>query len=234
MHQGSEKIFSVVSGILFSTLLLNAQYFGKNKPSYKSFEYKVFETPHFDIYYYLKNDTLLYKLGRLSEKWYSIQQALFNDTFKIRNPVIIYNNHDDFQQTNAINGLIDISTGGVTEALKNRVVFPLMPTFGETEHILGHELVHAFQYHILIHKDTGSLNRLRLLPLWMIEGMAEYISIGNIDSHTAMWMRDAIRNDKFPSIADMSNTNKYFPYRYGQCFWAMVGKTWGTQVLCQF
>ena len=29
------------------------------------------------------------------------------------------------------------------------------------------------------------------LPLWFIEGMAEYLSIGPSDPHTAMWLRDA-------------------------------------------
>ncbi len=231
--RGCRKILCLIIflGILISTPELNAQYFGKNKPSYMSFKYNVFETPHFEIYNYLKNDSFLIRLGQLSEQWYTLHKELFKDTFRNRNPIIIYNNHADFQQTNAISGLIDEGTGGVTEALKNRVVFPLAPTYAQTVHVLGHELAHAFQYHILVHGDSGNLNRLKLLPLWMMEGMAEYFSAGSLDAHTSMWMRDAIVNDEFPSIEEISRSSKYFPYRYGQCLLAMIGKTWGDSVI---
>jgi len=50
----------------------------------------------------------------------------------------------------------------------------------------------------------------------MVEGMAEYFSLGSIDANTSMWMRDAIVNNNFPTIEQMSNGYKYFPYRYGQ------------------
>ena len=61
-----------------------------------------------------------------------------------------------------------MGTGGVTEALKNRVIFPLTETWQQTDHVLGHELVHAFQYNSLINGDSTSLNSVRNLPLWMV------------------------------------------------------------------
>ena len=62
------------------------------------------------------------------------------------------------------------------------------------------------------------------LPLWFIEGMAEYLSIGPVDPHTAMWMRDAARREKLPTIDELDNP-KYFPYRYGQALWAYIAGT---------
>ena len=209
----------------------NAQYFGRNKPAYKVFDFKVYRTPHFDIYYYLKNDSALNKLAQLSEQWYTIHQQSFRDTFKTRNPIIFYNNFSDFQQTTAISDDISVGTGGVTEPLKDRVVLPIAASFAQTDHVLGHELVHAFQFHSLIQTDSGSLNSLRNLPIWMVEGMAEYFSLGSIDANTSMWMRDAIVNNDFPTIEAMTNSYKYFPYRYGQCLLAMIGKTWGDSIL---
>src|SRR5208283_5062353 len=78
--------------ILLLPVTLHAQYFGRNKPSYKVFDYKLYTTPHFEIYHYLQNDSVLKSLGQMSEQWYMFHQFLFNDTFKIRNPIIIYNN----------------------------------------------------------------------------------------------------------------------------------------------
>ena len=48
------------------------------------------------------------------------------------------------------------------------------------------------------------------LPLWFIEGLAEYLSIGPVDPHTAMWMREAARREKLPKIKDLDNP-RYFP-----------------------
>ncbi len=221
-------VFGIAMFVLFSyTQSAYCQYFGRNKPSYKTFKYKVYKTPHFEIYHYLNNDSVLNRLAQLSEQWYNHHQSVLKDTFKTTNPIIFYANHADFQQSTAISGLIDVGTGGATESLKSRVVLPIAPSYAQTSHVLGHELVHAFQYHILLRGDSGSYNNLRNIPLWMIEGMAEYFSVGCIDSHTAMWMRDAIVNDDFPTLAEMTQSYKYFPYRFGQCFWAMVGNTWG-------
>ncbi len=69
----------------------------------------------------------------------------------------------------------------------------------------------------------------------MIEGMAEYLSIGVRDNQTAMWMRDAVMQDDVPSIKDMTRKQyEYFPYRYGHAFWAFFTGTWGDVALKPF
>lgn len=209
----------------------NAQYFGRNKPGYRSFNHKVLQTPSFEIYHYLDNDSLLNYLSVWSENWYGIHQKTFSDTIKEKNPLIFYNNHADFQQTNTISGLISTGTGGVTEGLKNRVIMPIAPTLAQTNHTLGHELVHAFQFNMILNADTMKGYSLNNVPLWMIEGMAEYLSLGSVDPNTAMWLRDAIVNNDFPTITQLSDQSRYFPYRYGHAFWAMAGKTWGDTVI---
>ena len=122
-----------------------------------------------------------------------------------------------FSKTNAISGSVGVGTGGVTEAFKNRVILPIAMTNQQTHHVVGHELVHAFQYNMILNGDSTNLRNLGNLPLWMVEGLAEYLSIGSVDAHTAMWMRDAVLHDDFPTFKQLNNP-KYFPYRYGQMF----------------
>ncbi len=210
-----------------SVVSVQAQYFGQNKVRYKNEKFKVLQTPHFEIYYYLKNEKLVRKLAEDAETWYKMHQEVFRDTFLRKNPIILYSNHPDFQQTTALQGEIGIGTGGVTEALKNRIIMPVMELNNQTRHVLGHELVHAFQYHILLEKDSIRMENIGQIPLWMIEGMAEYLSVGKTDAFTSMWMRDAMLNRDIPSLKDLTNSNKYFPYRYGQAFWTFVGSVYG-------
>ncbi|WP_316839655.1 basic secretory protein-like protein [Pedobacter gandavensis] len=212
---------------MISATTVQAQVFGQNIVRYKNEKFKVLQTPHFEIYYYLKNEKMVKKFAEDAETWYKMHQEIFKDTFIKRNPIILYNNHPDFQTTTALSGGIGIGTGGVTEAFKNRVIMPVMELNNQTRHVLGHELVHAFQYRLLLEKDSIGLENISNTPLWMVEGMAEYLSIGKTDAFTSMWMRDAMLNRDIPSLKDLTNSNKYFPYRYGQAFWTFVGSVYG-------
>ncbi len=228
-----QKSLFLIACVLLAAPTIDAQYFGKNKPRYENFDFEVFHSPNFEVYHYLDDDEKVHHLAQDCEHWYHLHQRVLQDTFTSRNPVLFYNDHADFQQTNTISGSIGTGTGGVTEALKNRVIMPLGMSAGQTHHVLGHELVHAFQYHMILDGDSTSLRSLQNLPLWMVEGLAEYLSIGRLDPHTAMWMRDAVLNDDIPSIKNLQNP-KYFPYRWGQAFWAFLTGTYGDEIIKPF
>ncbi|SJN15653.1 tolB protein precursor, periplasmic protein involved in the tonb-independent uptake of group A colicins [Sphingobacterium sp. JB170] len=223
----------MLSLILLLPNLAWAQYFGQNKMRYKKLDFTVKQTPHFDMYSYLKNDSMVTWLAKEAEVWYGLHQQVFQDTFLRKNPLIIYNNHPEFQQTTAIQGEISVGTGGVTEAFKQRVVMPVMQINQQTRHVLGHEMVHAFQYRLLMEgNDTTRLESVRNIPLWMVEGMAEYLSVGKKDAFTAMWMRDAYSRRDIPSLKQLTEqSHNYFPYRYGQAFFAYVGATYGDTII---
>ncbi|HUK35173.1 MAG TPA: BamA/TamA family outer membrane protein, partial [Vicinamibacterales bacterium] len=127
---------------------------------------------------------------------------------------------------NVIPGFLGDGVGGVTDQERGRVVLPFAAGLGETDHVLGHEIVHAFQRDVL-KKNNRAMNA---LPLWFIEGMAEYLSIGGIDTNTSMWLRDAVAEGNLPRIADLDNPN-FFPYRYGQALWAYLAQTFGDDVV---
>ncbi|MEM7104503.1 MAG: basic secretory protein-like protein [Bacteroidota bacterium] len=231
-----DAIKAVLAFLFVSSLLLpvsEAQYFGRNKARYEHFDFEVYKTPHFELYHYVDNAEFLEFQAQQCENWYTIHQQVLKDTFDHQNPIIFYNNHADFQQTTAISGDVSVGTGGVTESLKNRVIMPFTESNEQTDHVLGHELVHAFQFNMLINGDSTSLNSMQYLPLWLIEGMAEYLSLGRVDAHTAMWMRDAVANNNVPTIKEMNNP-KYFPYRYGQAFWAFLTGMFGDEIIEPF
>lgn len=227
----SIRIALLAIGLAWATPMWG-QYFGRNKPIYNDIRFKVYATPHLDIYHYLGSDSLLNRLAHTSEQWYDRHSRVFGDTLSKQNPIMVYSNHADFQQTSTISSTVGVGTGGVTESLKNRVIFPLTETWAQTSHVLGHEMVHAFQYDMLLRHDSLSMNNIQQVPLWMVEGMAEYLSIGSTDNQTCMWMRDALLNDNFPTLRQLTTQMyTYFPYRWGHAFWAFVGKTFGDSLI---
>ncbi|AWV96908.1 DPP IV N-terminal domain-containing protein [Arcticibacterium luteifluviistationis] len=214
-------------------VMAQSQYFGQNKPRYKKIDFRVLQSPHYELYHYFDDKDQANKLMIDSEHWYKLHQEVFKLAFITPNPLIIYKNHPDFQETTAIGGQIGEGTGGVTEGLRNRVIMPMMYTHRQTDHVLGHELVHAFQYKTMAYgSDSTTMASIGNLPLFMVEGLAEYMSIGREDSHTAMWMRDAVESGDIPTIEDLvTKQYKYFPYRWGQAFWAYVTATYGDDII---
>ena len=203
------------------------QGFGRNKVQYDSFQFRSFKTQHFEFYYYPEEKEAVTDAARMGERWYRRHARTFLREFYDRKPIIFYANDADFQQTNVIGGFIGQGIGGVTESRKERVVMPLTGIYSETDHVLGHELVHSFQYDIGLMRDDSSRFSMQQLPLWLMEGMAEYLSVGREDANTAMWMRDAALRDDLPTIEDLSKSNKYSPYRYGQAYLAYIGGKYG-------
>ena len=124
-------------------------YFGQNKVRYRSFDFQVLKTEHFDIYYDQETAAIVPEAARMAERWYArFSKALRHDLSR-RQPLILYASHPAFEQTNAIYGDLSEGTGGVTEALKRRIVVPFAGPLAETDHVIGHELVHAFQYDVV-------------------------------------------------------------------------------------
>lgn len=206
-----------------------AQYFGRNKVQYDQFHFKVLKSEHFDIYYYSEEAGAAAEAGRMAERWYRRHSILLSDTLNRRQPLILYASHPQFEQTNAIQGQLGEGTGGVTEALKRRIILPFGGPLADTDHVIGHELVHAFQYDITSKGANGIQGPAALqMPLWFIEGMAEYLSIGPYDPHTAMWIRDALQSKRLPKVAQLEDP-RYFPYRFGEALLAYIGGRWGDQ-----
>jgi len=205
-------------------------YFGRNKVQYQDFDFKLLKTEHFDIYYYPEEEDAARMASRLAERWYTRLSTMLNHELRGRQPLILYASGPHFRQTNAIEGELGEGTGGVTEAAKRRIVLPFAGPIESTDHVLGHELVHAFQYDITNTNANSGANSALGLPLWFIEGMAEYLSIGPVDPHTAMWMREAARREKLPDIRKLDDP-RYFPYRYGQALWAFIGGKYGDRAV---
>lgn len=211
----------------------HAQYFGRNKVVYEKFDFKVLKTEHFDIYYYPEEEAAVRLAARMAERWYTRLQRLLRHDLSSRQPVILYAAHPHFEQTNVLPGELGEGTGGVTESIKRRIIMPFAGPLAETDHVLGHELVHAFQYDMAARDDVQGHSAgpgIMALPLWFIEGMAEYYSLGAIDANTAMWIRDATSRDKMPTVATLDDPD-FFPYRYGHAFWAYVAGRWGDEAI---
>ena len=212
---------------------LAAQYFGQNKVQYRMFDFKVIETEHFDVYYYDRERPAALDAARMAERAYGRLSRVMHHKFRSRKPIILYASQSDFAQTNVTDASAE-GLGGVTEFFKHRMVLPFTGSYADFEHVLQHEMVHQFQYDVYSRGRPGAGIQTLINvnpPGWFIEGMAEYLSIGPVDPHTTMWLRDAALEGRLPTIEQLSTNPNIFPYRFGHAIWAYIGERWGDEVV---
>ena len=222
------KIQYIIS--FFIILSFSFGKFGKNIVQYDQFDWEFIQTEHFDIYYYNNNKEQAEIAAYHCERAYLHIENLIGWGLSKRSDIIVYNSHNDFQQTNVINMYMEEGIGGVTELMKNRMVVPFDGSLEEFKHVLYHELVHVF---INDGVYGGSLmNMIKTsnirIPLWMNEGLAEYLA-ERWGVNSDMWMRDlAINSTQLPMISQL---NGYFAYRGGQSVWRYITSKWGDEVI---
>src|SRR3954463_4785427 len=168
-------------------------YFGQNQVQYDRFHWQVKETEHFIIYYYPEEAAATMDAARMAERAYARLSRMLDHQFREKKPIVLFSSRTDFGQNN-VTGDLGEGTGGVTEAMRHRMLLNFTGDYKSFEHVLMHEMVHAFQYDIFARGKAG--NGLQALaqylpPLWFAEGMAEYLSIGPSWPSTTTWMRDA-------------------------------------------
>lgn len=200
--------------------------FGKNKVQYKKFNYYYIQSKHFDVYFTDGGERLAtFAIVAAESALVSIQKT-FKYKINSRIPIIVYNSHNDFQQTNVIQEYLEEGIGGVTELFKNRVVVPFEGSYDQFRHVIHHELVHAVMNDMFYGGSIQSIisNNITLaLPLWFSEGLAEYEALV-WDTNSDMFMRDATINQYIPPIQAL---NGYFAYRGGQSVFWFIAKKYG-------
>ena len=224
------RILTVLVALLLGARLDAQQYFGMNQVQYKHFDWQVIETEHWQVHYYPEERTGAMAAARMAERSYARLSKVLDHQFREKKPIVIFASRSEFGQNN-ITGDLGEGTGGVTDFLRHRMIFPMTGDLESFEHVLTHEMVHEFQYDVIARGKAGAnvqtLNQLDP-PLWFMEGMAEYLSSGPNHILTEQWVRDAVVNGTLPSIEQMTERpDKYFPYRYGESLWQYVGARWG-------
>ena len=204
----------------------HAQVFGKNKVQYRTFDWKMISSPHFDVYFYSGGDSLARRVLDLAEKANIKLTRDMGHILSNKVPIILYLSHNDFEQTNVTTEMLDGSTGGFTELLKNRVVLPFAGSYEELRHVVVHELTHAFMFDMLYSGGLPSFitrQNMVYVPLWFAEGLAEWNSLG-WDPNADMFMREGTISGYLPPLMYGGN---YLIYKEGQAALRFMTERYG-------
>jgi hypothetical protein len=173
------------------------------------------ETGHFKIYYYPQCKELLPVLSDILEDAFNSTTRFYEYRPAKKIPFFIYGNHNEFEQTNITD--VGEGTGGVTEALKNRFLVFNDGSVRWLKTVIPHEFTHEIQFTVL-YEESPLVKALRLargifIPLWMMEGMAEY-NTGNTDATTReMMIRDMVASKSVIELENLNSFNHLKPHQ---------------------
>jgi len=218
----------ILTFVICLSTIIQAQSFGQNKVQYRNFDWSFIQTPHFDIYYYGEKQGLAEFTAEVAEEAYEQISLHLRWDLKRRVSIMVYNSHNEFQQTNVVGPYMREGVGGVTELFKNRVVFPFEGNYEQFRHVIHHELVHAvindMVYGGSMQNVISSRTKIRV-PLWSNEGLAEYLSL-NWDTKADMVLRDIAMNERMPSVKEL---NYFMAYKGGQSLWRFIAGKYGRE-----
>jgi Tol biopolymer transport system component len=218
------KTLLTIATLFVGLAFVNAQGFGQNKVQYREFDWRFIQSTHFDIYFYSGGEELAEFAAEVIEEGYARMRSDFKWHIRKRGIIILYNSHNDFQQTNVVSSYLPEGVGGVTELFKNRVVVPFEGDYRQFKHVLVHELVHAVMNDMLYGGSVQSLisSGVRQVPIWFSEGLAEFESVG-WDTRIDMLVRDVLVNASLEPIQVLNG----LPYHFGTSFFKFIAQKYG-------
>jgi Tol biopolymer transport system component len=223
----------VVSTVVLTLLALGlfvqsapAQRFGKNKIQYHDYKWSVLSTPHFDIHYYQGAEAFAARAALVLEDGYGLYSYKLKEVLPWKVPVILYSSHADFLETNVSSEQLSEGVQAFAEPSRRRIVLPFTSSFKEFEHTAIHELAHVFTFHIVYNRMLDNVftrNYLFPMPLWVAEGLAEYLAEG-WDADADMFIRDAVIHDYLYPFYMLSG---FYVYKEGQSVFNYIAETYG-------
>jgi WD40-like Beta Propeller Repeat len=167
-----------------------------------------------------------------------VDQFHYNPSKRI--PYILYATQREFQTQNVFQ--VSESVLGVTSPEDLKMAVPYFGDHSKFVEVSTHEMVHQFHIQKMLEQAGAEdmPSAIQFLPLWFIEGIAEYYSKGGIDSETDLYLRDLVWNpdpskgyEVLPFGED--RLRGYIPtYKLGQARIAFIAETYGKEKIQGF
>ncbi len=174
-------------------------YYGKNSIRYNNFDWHIYKTDHFEIWYYPEIEKHLEKVASYAESAYQHVSSELKHDLASKVPLIIFKTESEFQQQHISGEELPEGVLAFAEPERNRMVLPIDEPSDRLYQLITHELTHIFEFDII---PRGLVSG--GLPLWMDEGLSDYMA-GAWNPVDLMTVRDAALTDNVPRMSEMNS-----------------------------
>ena len=228
---------ALVAALFLAPCLALAQtsfipYFGKNQIRYDNFDWQIYETDHFEIFYYPEIESHLERVAGYAESAYQHISAELKYDLAFKVSLILFKTSSEFQQQNVIPGAAQEGVGAFAEPMRTRIVMPLDDPPDLLYRLVVHELTHQFEFDII----PTSLIR-RGVSLWVNEGLSDYMT-GMWRPLDLMMVRDAAVADIIPKMTELEGYTATgsirLVYNLGHAAFEFMESRWGKEGIRQY
>ena len=207
-------------------------YFGKNNIHYDSFDWHIYATDHFEIYYYTDLEKHLERVAGYAEGAYQQVSSDLKHDLSFKVPLILFKTHSEFEQENVAPGAAQEGVGAFAEPFRNRMLLPIDDPPDRLYGLITHELTHIFEFDII---PQGLIRA--SVPLWVNEGLSDY-ERGQWTPLDLMMIRDAAVADIVPKMSQLegygNSGNPRLIYNLGHAVFEFIEARLGKEGIRQF
>jgi hypothetical protein len=224
-----KKIISSAFGLAVMISMhaqVSAVEFGKNRVQYQKFKWKYYQTENFNTYFSQDGLELGKYVAQVAEKELPSIEEFVEYGLQRRANIAVYNNYDEYRQSNIGLGIDWQATGGVTRLVNNKMIVYFNGNHDSLRLQIREGIARVLVENILFGDDLGEFaaNQALLdLPKWLTDGYIEYAA----ERWSPQW------DNELKSALLSGDYNNFYQFAYekpllaGHAFWHYIGDKYG-------
>ncbi len=224
-----KKIISSVFGlaILITTQAqVSAVEFGKNRVQYQKFKWRYYQTENFNTYFSQDGLELGKYVAQIAEVELPGIEEFVEYGLQRRANIVVYNNYDEYRQSNIGLGIDWQTAGGVTKLVNNKMIVYFNGNHDSLRLQIRQGIARVLVENVLFGDDLGEFaaNQALLdLPKWLTDGYIEYAG--------ERW--SAKLDDELKSALLSGDYTNFYQFAYerptlaGHALWHYIGDKYG-------
>ncbi len=205
--------------------------FGKNRIQYQSFNWTYFDFDRFRVYTYEGGQEIAKYAAVSVNRQLPVMEKRLDFQLDDKIDVIVYNNQNDFKQSNI--GLANEdggNIGGVTKIIGDKIFVYFTGSHADMDRQIRAALAELMVDQMMYGGRTRDIVRnstLLTLPDWFKNGLISYLSEGwnsTVDNR----VMDAIKNDRFYKFNQLTGKDATLA---GHAMWYYIAETYGEALI---
>ncbi len=219
-------LFTAVFFSLKTNAQVNTVEFGKNRVQYQKFSWKFYQTENFNTYFSQDGLALGKYVAQVAEEELPGIEEFVEYGLQRRANIVVYNNFDEFQQSNIGMGIDWQNTGGVTKLVNNKIALYFDGNHENLKRQIRQGIAKVLVDNVLFGDDLGEFaaNQALLdLPQWLIDG---YIAFAGENWSAALDddLKSALLSGRYNNFYQFAHEK---PLLAGHAFWRWVADKYG-------
>jgi hypothetical protein len=219
-------LFTAVFFSLKTNAQVNTVEFGKNRVQYQKFNWKFYQTENFNTYFSQDGLALGKYVAQVAEEELTSIEEFVEYGLQRRANIVVYNNFDEFQQSNIGLGIDWQNTGGITKLVNNKIVLFFDGNHDNLKRQIRQGIAKVLVDNVLFGDDLGEFaaNQALLdLPQWLTDGYVAYAG-ENWSAQLDDDLKSALLSGRYNNFYQFAHEKSLLA---GHAFWRWFGDKYG-------